>query len=67
LIKLFVLVAVSPIKSSHASDLLPLSQAEGGCSGGKVTSIINIKVTRNCKTWSKTGYNIKVQEYRLES
>jgi len=39
LIKLFVLVAFSPIKLSHAADLLPLSQAEGGCSGGKVTSM----------------------------
>jgi len=28
-----------PIKSSHDADLLPLSQAEGGCSGGKVTSM----------------------------
>jgi len=35
---LFVLVAFSPIKLSHAADLLP-RQAEGGCSGGKVTSM----------------------------
>jgi len=39
LTKLFVLVAFSPIKSSHAADLLPLSQAEGDCSGGKVMSM----------------------------
>jgi len=36
---LFALVAFSPFKSSHAADLLPLSQAEGGCSDGKVTSM----------------------------
>jgi len=40
----------------------------------KITRVVNkkhlgrliklvIKVTRNCKTWSKTGNNIKVQEY----
>jgi len=41
LIKLFDLVAFpqfSPIESSHAADLLPLGQAEGGCQArGKVT------------------------------
>jgi len=35
---------VYPNKSSHAADLLPLSQAEGGCPGGKVTSMHSLYI-----------------------